>query len=559
MLPGRRPRWSCSIPVVVLLAVFLLQIIVASGTKSPTFDETGDLAAGVSYLQTGEVRANPQHPPLLKELAAIPPAMAGIRLPAGDAVQRMLGGAGGEREAGSRLIAENGPDRVMFLARLPFILMSAMLGFLIYWWGRKLLGERAAIAALFLYTFNQTLLAHSYLVTMDMGLAAFTVLFLFALWEYLHRPGMKQLLLCGASLGLLLAVKFSAVFLLPVALVLITAAIRRPPAAAAGSAILDIYSLSKAGQERDAVRGYTAGACAFVLMCLVASVVIQALYLSPGGLFLYHSGLQQVNADHNKDYLVFLAGQLDHRFAGYFAAAYLLKEPIASVLLAGIGLFALMRKRTDAMVRLFLLVPPAVLFAAHTIWADNLGIRYIIPVLPFTCLIGGAGAARLLENGRRWGRPAAAVLGAWVVLAAAGVYPDHLSYFNEAACLAGNPGGIGLDGGTRCGTAWLDDSNVDWGQGLKQLKAWTDANARGRKIRLAYFGSFTPEAYGLQCERVGVEQLMQAPTPGLYVVSAHLVARVPALAGRFQQGAAEWLRQTPVAIVGHSLYVYEVR
>jgi hypothetical protein len=49
MLPGRRPRWSCSIPVVVLLAVFLLQIIVASGTKSPTFDETGELGEFKKY------------------------------------------------------------------------------------------------------------------------------------------------------------------------------------------------------------------------------------------------------------------------------------------------------------------------------------------------------------------------------------------------------------------------------------------------------------------------------------------------------------------------------
>ena len=40
-----------------------------------------------------------------------------------------------------------------------------------------------------------------------------------------------------------------------------------------------------------------------------------------------------------------------------------------------------------------------VLFAAHTALADNLGLRYIIPVLPFAYLIGGAGAAWLLQRG----------------------------------------------------------------------------------------------------------------------------------------------------------------
>src|ERR1019366_1625913 len=46
--------------------------------------------------------------------------------------------------------------------------------------------------------------------------------------------------------------------------------------------------------------------------------------------------------------------------------------------------------------------------------------------------------------------------GFWLPAAAAGIYPDGLAYFNEAACLTTNPGAIGLDGGTRCGPLWLD-------------------------------------------------------------------------------------------------------
>ena len=34
-------------------------------------------------------------------------------------------------------------------------------------------------------------------------------------------------------------------------------------------------------------------------------------------------------------------------------------------------------------------------------------------------------------------------------IAAAGIYPDHLSYFNEMACLLKTPSNVGLDGGTR--------------------------------------------------------------------------------------------------------------
>ena len=87
-------------------------------------------------------------------------------------------------------------------------------------------------------------------------------------------------------------------------------------------------------------------------------------------------------------------------------------------------------------------------------FADGLGIRYIIGVLPFTCLAGGARRWRgWCAAGRSAKRCAAGVLCAWLIVAAAGIYPDQLSYFNEMACLD-EPGKIGLDGAAgadRCG------------------------------------------------------------------------------------------------------------
>jgi 4-amino-4-deoxy-L-arabinose transferase-like glycosyltransferase len=520
MRPGHWPPWGYWLLAGALIAMYLVQSLVASANKSPVFDETGDIAAGLSYVESGEVRANLQHPPLLKELAGAVLWLGGVRLPDSPEVRRMLADGGGERAAGAQLIAANGPDRTMFLARLPFLLLAAALGVLLYLWGRQLFGEVAAVAALFLYTLDPTILGHGYLATLDVGLAAFVLLFLFTLWRYMERPDAKRLIYCGVAMGLMLCTKFSAVFVLPVAAVLLFA-----------------------GTERKA-RGFGGLALALVVMGAIATLVIQAVYLSPGGLFLYSTGLQRVNADHNPDYLVFLGGQLEHRFTSYFAAAYLLKEPLAAILLAGVGLFAL--RGASRRVKLFLLLPPAVLFAAHTVFADNLGMRYIIPVLPFAYLVGGAGAAWLISRGT-WGRAAAAVLGLWMVIAAADLYPDHLSYFNEAACLTKNAGAIGLDGGTRCGPLWLDDSNVDWGQSLKQVKEWVDRNAKGERVHLAYFGSFPPAAYGLDVAPVGPEQLAQNPEAGIYIVSAHFVARTP----------AEWLR-APAEVIGHSMYVYRI-
>lgn len=562
MSEGHRAPWAFLIAC-LLLAAFSAQSFLASRIKSPAFDEPTHIAAGLSYVQTGEVRANPQHPPLMKTLAGLSLLLAGVRLPDIPETRQMLSGGGGENAVGRALISQNGPDRVMFWARLPFLLLSAMLGLLIYFWGREMAGDLAALAALFLYAMDPTILAHSYLVTMDVGLAFFTVLALFLLWRYLHRPSTKRLIFCGLAMGALLATKFSALFLLPVVLALLLAAVRWPPRPFPDYRPQWLRLYSRSGPDApdtSAVHGYAAGACAFLGICLVATLVIQALYFSPGGLFLYSTGLERVNIDHEPDYLVFLAGRLQHNFTSYFAAAYLLKEPVAGLVLVAIGLVVLVRSRTlTVLAKLFLVLPPAVLFVAHTIWADNLGIRYMIPALPFAYWIGGLGAAWLIHSRSRWTKALAAVLAAGVVAPAIGIYPDHLAYFNEAACLPGSLDQIGIDGGARCGPLWLDDSNVDWGQGLKQLKDWLERHARGRKIRLAYFGTFLPEVYGIACERIGPEELMADPKAGLYVVSAHFVARVPALGARLKPGAGEWLRRTPpVAIVGHSLYVYEL-
>ena len=506
-----------------LLAAFFFESLFASLLKSPTFDEPNHLAAGISYLRTRVFHANLQHPPLLKELSALAAMAAGARWPDTEMARELIANppenSGLEWQVGSDIIARAGPDRVLFWARLPMILVATLLGLLIYLWGRKLLGEAAALGALFLFVADPTMIAHSYLVTTDMGLAAFTVLFFLLLWNYVERPDARGPLLCGLALGAALASKYSAVFLLPIALLLLVAA--------KGRRFLG----------------------PFLAMCCIAFLVIEAVFLFRSPMLYWH-GLQLVNADHDPHYQSFLAGEFAPRFPAYFAAAYLLKEPIPAILLASVGLIVLLcTRRKDRLTELFLLLPPFVLFTAYTAAAGNMGFRYMIPVLPFAFLLGGAGLAWLFRQPSKWMRAAALTLCVWSIVAAAGIYPDHLSYFNEMACLLRDPAQIGWDGGTRCGTRWLDDSNVDWGQGVKQLRDWLQRRGVHEPIHLAYFGSFPPEKYGLL--NTGFDPRGE-PAPGLYAVSAHFVARAAA--------EGSWIGRTPPsAIVGHALYVYEIR
>jgi hypothetical protein len=255
----------------------------------------------------------------------------------------------------------------------------------------------------------------------------------------------------------------------------------------------------------------------------------------------------------------YLHDELARHFDSYFVVAYLLKEPLATIVLAFAGLVMLLRSRsTPAMTKWFLLLTPVVFLVAISALADDIGFRYIIPTLPFTYLLGGIALAALFGPRPVWGRYLAAALCLWVGIEAAGIYPDHLSYFNEAACLPESPARIGWDGGTRCGPMWLDDSNVDWGQGFKQLRSWLELHANGRAVRAPHFGGYLLEGYGIRHEKTEPDDLLSAvPAPGLYAVSAHWVARIPAL-GRPVTGT--WLRNmTPVAIVGHAIYIYDVR
>jgi len=544
----------------ILIVAFLFQSYSASRLKSPVFDEPFLIPAGLSYVQTGTIRLYMQHPPLLQELAGLSLVISGIRWPKTvEASQELQGNGEPEWRLGNSIIAANGADRVLFWSRLPFIFLSALGGLLLYLFGREIVGGVAALGALFLYALDPTMVAHSYLATTDVGLTVFAMLFLWVLWRYLEHPTWARLFLSGVALGLALCTKFSAVFLLPVGGLLLLAALRWPVGTAneSSGSFFDRPSLGNSEWGR----GMAARAGSFAMMCVVAAIVIDLVYLSPCGLSLYNSGVHLVNADHDPGYLVFMDGQLAHRFHSYLAVCYLVKEPLAGIALFGIGIFELRRTRTLSTLRqMFLLIPLAVLFAAYTAWSDNAGIRYLLPVLPFVYLIGGLGLETLLRNGSAIARTTAVLICAWMIVAAAGIYPDHLAYFNEAACvLQGKSRQIRFDGGTACGPLWLDDSNVDWGQGLKQLKTWLDKNAQGRSFQLGYFGLYPPDAYQISYQVLDVPELMRGPKPGLYVLSAHLVALLPALGAEVRPGDGQWLRQMPpTAVIGHSFYVYDI-
>src|ERR1700758_5013911 len=67
--------------VVALICLFLVELGVIAGRTSITWDEDDHIYAGYMSLTRGDFGLNPEHPPLVKQLAAIPLLPLPLKVP----------------------------------------------------------------------------------------------------------------------------------------------------------------------------------------------------------------------------------------------------------------------------------------------------------------------------------------------------------------------------------------------------------------------------------------------------------------------------------------------
>jgi hypothetical protein len=537
----------------VVLAAAVVLGVEAVG-DSVTVDEFAHLPAGLYYLRTGHFDVYNLSPPLLREIAALPLLAAH---PAGD-----LASFGGTPESqhwalGYAFMERNAAryHRLFVLGRLPMVALTLLLVLVVGACGRRLLGPPAGLAATALTAFSPTVLAHGHLVGTDVGCALAMLLASFAGLAALRAPSIGRTCVLGVAIGGAVLTKFSALALYPaLAILALAASVQRraarwqPWAVIAGAAVVSLVVINVGYLGEGSGQPLAVYTLRDPTLRRLAAGPLGRLPLPLPADFVRGYDTQHVEA--SGMYPVYFHGTWStHGWWWYFPAALGLKEtlPLLSLCVVGLLLLATGRVALPPLGVAFLVAPPFVFASLLILLTDiDLGVRYLLPALPFLFLIAAAPFApgALSRGGRR-------IAGALVLMHVAvslAATPAHLAYTNR---LAGPPDRA---------WQWLADSNLDWGQELRRLHTYLAARGLP-SVHLAYFGRVAPEVYGIPYD------LPRGPLgQGLYVVSASFLAGRPYFLydhGQVYEAPphafAAFRRLAPTAVIGHSLFVYDLR
>jgi hypothetical protein len=571
--PESSRRIRLVIGVALLLAAMATQLALSARQQSQTFDEAVHMFAGYRYWKNFDFGVNPEHPPLVKLVAAIPLLRLRLRAPSTlpDADFKMV-----EYAAGRDFLYGNDAKMLLWRARMAAAVFTISLGLAIFLVANSLWGAGPAFLALVLFVFEPNFLAHGALVTTDIGVTLGLFLGVSSFYFYLKKHSAFRLAGAGLAAGLCLGAKHSGILLFPMLLLL---------------AIVELLPLRDPATRKfapDLAKKGLRHAASLAAIAAISVAVLWSFYgfrysARPGGLSVTPALPEFARQmGHNSSALVlgaarwhllpeaYLYGVADISSAGtiptiifgkyypsaqwfYFPSVFLVKSTLAFLVfcllaLAGASIWGRRQRREI----FFLTIPPALYLLVAMSSGINYGVRHLLPIFPYLIILVSFAAWKLGERHRAFAA-VAAVLVACHVASSVHAYPNYIPYANE---LWGGPAGT---------HEILADSNVDWGQGLVAMKQYIDE----RHIQdcwFAYFGSLIIDVsyYGIPCKPLPTAfvDLIELPMPivppqvdGPVFISATEVTRM------FWK--ADWVnpylpfqKLRPSALIADSILVY---
>ncbi|MCB4756053.1 MAG: hypothetical protein LHV69_03320 [Elusimicrobia bacterium] len=502
-----------------LILLFAGLLVSTARQKSLVFDEVIYSAVGVLYWTTGNLHWNIIHPPLQKYISALPLLTQKLKIP-----QDLQPDGTDEWRAGYQLFFQSPTPapRLLFLSRLPSILVTLLLGgvlFVVGWKGGRFL---SGLLVLGVFSLDPLVLGNGSLAMNDIFVTAFfffTVMAFYGWTQGKRGAGVG----CGVLMGLTVLMKSSGLLLIPV--------------------ILLLYGFNCRLLRR---RKGSQGLGAMALIFLVAGVVIFAGYRFNGSL-LMESLRAQFFLQTSRPVTGYLLGPISG-FASwyYYPIALIIKTPLPLLLLWGFAIGVHLKKHRKDERFLFAFLPLLCIWGASLMSRNCFGVRYLLPATPFLAILVG-GSLSLLKKRERI---ATVILMGWLMTETILVHPHHMAYFNE------------LIGGPREGHKWLEGSNQDWGQDLPALATYLRREG-SPTVLMGYWGSNDPGAWGIEYQDVLSAAIANAfraeivhpidAKKEFLVVSARL-RHDPSTRAAYQ-----WLDQRkPIAFLGYTLFVYDV-
>jgi hypothetical protein len=234
----------------------------------------------------------------------------------------------------------------------------------------------------------------------------------------------------------------------------------------------------------------------------------------------------------------------EYRLTGwwyFFPVVVGVKTPIGFLILAGCGIFAIMRgfRSRPWQQHLTVIFPAAIMVVCMSSRID-LGVRHILAIYPLLAVLGGYAMSEFFVLAGRTSRAILVLpimLAAWVVADSWIARPDYLAYFNQFA--GAHPERI------------LAESDLDWGQDLYRLSRRL-RELRVDHVSIKYFGNAPLEKAGLP-----PYSILSADVPATHGYAAVSVRYLTLDYAR--DGSFAWLRRrTPLETIGKSIYLYDL-
>jgi hypothetical protein len=191
----------------------------AAWRESVTIDEVAHIAAGVSYLQKLDLRLNEEHPPLPKVLAALPLILRGSHADyshtSWSISEQFFPAYMGQWVFGEWFLNKwNDPVATLHWARMPMLILTLLLGWVIFIYARRLGGDWAGLLCLSVFVSSPTFLTFGPFVHTDMAVTLFTLLTLWNFANLWQNPNRKNILVFAFCFAGALLSKFTAGILL---------------------------------------------------------------------------------------------------------------------------------------------------------------------------------------------------------------------------------------------------------------------------------------------------------------------------------------------------------